>query len=220
MRQTPDMVAQETIPTTFALLVDSSQSMSAEHGLRPRGGRAPHGLPPAEGPRARRAVLEALRPITGPTNDRRTISEAVAAIDARGGTAMRDCMIEIAGRFEGIEGRRVIVLITDGYDEHSQSSLDEAVAALKEAGVTVYTVGIGGVAGISLKGHDELKAIAGGTGGRAFFPAAPERPAERVRRARQRRAVPLPGDVHADQPEARRHVARHLAADVRGGASS
>ena len=27
-RQTPDMVAQETIPTTFALLVDSSQSMS------------------------------------------------------------------------------------------------------------------------------------------------------------------------------------------------
>ena len=27
VRQTPDMVAQETIPTTFALLVDSSQSM-------------------------------------------------------------------------------------------------------------------------------------------------------------------------------------------------
>ena len=67
----------------------------------------------------------------------------------------------------------MIVLITDGYDEHSQSSLDEAVAAVKEAGVTVYTVGIGGVAGISMKGHDELKAIAAGTGGRAFFPSRP-----------------------------------------------
>jgi len=44
---------------------------------------------------------------------------------------------------------------------------------VKDAGVTVYTVGIGGVAGISLKGHDELKAIAAGTGGRAFFPARP-----------------------------------------------
>ena len=86
---------------------------------------------------------------------------------------MRDSMIEIAGRFGGVEGRRVIVLITDAYDEHSQSSLAEAVAALKEAGVTVYTVGIGGVAGISLRGHDELKAIAADTGGRAFFPSRP-----------------------------------------------
>ena len=45
--------------------------------------------------------------------------------------------------------------------------------AVKESGVTVYTIGIGGVAGISLKGHDELKAIAAGTGGRAFFPSRP-----------------------------------------------
>jgi Ca-activated chloride channel family protein len=67
----------------------------------------------------------------------------------------------------------VIVLITDAYDEHSQASPADAVAALKQAGVTVYTVGIGGVAGISLKGHDELKSIAADTGGRAFFPARP-----------------------------------------------
>jgi len=114
-----------------------------------------------------------LRAVTGPTSDRQTIGEAVGAINAQGGTAMRDAMIEIAGRFEGVEGRRVIVLITDAYDEHSQSSLEDAVAAVKGAGVTVYTVGIGGVAGISMRGHDELKAIAAGTGGRAFFPARP-----------------------------------------------
>jgi Ca-activated chloride channel family protein len=35
----------------------------------------------------------------------------------------------------------------------------------------VYVVGIGGVAGISLKGERTLKALAAGTGGRAFFPA-------------------------------------------------
>ena|GEM_PF-1045421 len=173
VRQKPDMVAQETVPTTFALLVDSSQSMGRNMDfVRAAAARLVAYLRPKDhvlvAPFSRR-----LRAITGPTNDPRTINEAVAAIDARGGTAMRDSMIAIAGRFEGIEGRRVIVLITDAYDEHSESSLEEAVAALKEAGVTVYTVGIGGVAGISLKGHDELKAIAAGTGGRAFFPARP-----------------------------------------------
>ena len=86
---------------------------------------------------------------------------------------MRDALINVSGRFEGVDGRRVVVLITDAYDEHSVSSLDDAVAAARQAGVTVYAVGIGGVAGISLKGHDELKAIAAGTGGRVFFPPRP-----------------------------------------------
>ena len=173
VRQTPDMVAQETIPTTFALLVDSSQSMSRNIDfVKVAAGRLAAYLRPKDhvlvAPFSRR-----LQTMTGPTNDRQTIADAITAIDARGGTAMRDGMIEIAGRFNGVEGRRVIVLITDGYDEHSRSSLAEAIAALKEAGVSVYSVGIGGVAGISLRGHDELKAIAADTGGRAFFPARP-----------------------------------------------
>jgi Ca-activated chloride channel homolog len=172
-RQTPDMVAQETVPTTFALLVDSSQSMWRNmEFVRAAAGRLTAYLRPKD------RVLVApfsrqLRAITGPTQDRPTIDEAINAIDARGGTAMRDSMIQIAGRFDGVEGRRVIVLITDAYDEHSTSSLADALSAVKEAGATVYTIGIGGVAGISLKGHDELKSIAAGTGGRAFFPSRP-----------------------------------------------
>ena len=130
-RQTPDMVAQETIPTTFALLVDSSQSMWRNmEFVREAAGTLTAYLRPKDhvlvAPFSRR-----LRAVTGPTNDRQTIGEAVGAINAQGGTAMRDSMIEIAGRFEGVEGRRVIVLITDAYDEHSQSSLADAVAAVK-----------------------------------------------------------------------------------------
>jgi len=173
VRQNPDMVGQETIPTTFALVVDSSQSMSRNIDfVRAAAGRLAAYLRPKDhvlvAPFDRR-----LSAITGPTSDHQTIAEAIASITARGGTAMRDALIEVSGRFAGVEGRRVVVLITDGYDEHSQSSLGAAVAALKEAGVTVYTVGIGGVAGISMKGHDELKTIASDTGGRAFFPSRP-----------------------------------------------
>jgi VWFA-related protein len=172
-RQVPDMVAQETILTTFALLVDSSQSMSRNmEFVQAAAGRLLGYLRPKD-----RVIVapfsKALRAVTGPTPDRRTIGEAIESIQAQGGTAMRDSMIEIAGRFDGVEGRRVIVLITDAYDEHSRSSLTEAIGAAKASGVTVYTVGIGGVAGISMKGHDELKTIAAGTGGRSFFPARP-----------------------------------------------
>jgi Ca-activated chloride channel family protein len=173
VRQTPDMVAQETIPTTFALLVDSSQSMWRNmEFVHTAAARLLAYLRPKD------RVLVApfsrqLRPVTGPTQDRQTINDAIDLINAQGGTAMRDSLIEVAGRFEGVAGRRVIILITDAYDEHSRSSLQDTIAAVRESGVTVYTVGIGGVAGISLQGHDELKTIAAGTGGRAFFPSRP-----------------------------------------------
>jgi VWFA-related protein len=174
-REKPDMVGQETMPTLFALLVDSSQSMWRNiEFVREAAARLTGYL------REKDRVIVApfskrLKAVTGPTNDRQTILEAVGAIRAEGGTALHDVLAETAERIASAEGRRVVVLITDGYDENSQKSLADAIAAAKAAGVTVYPVGIGGVAGISMKGHDELKALAAATGGKPFFPARPDR---------------------------------------------
>ncbi|MBP7569558.1 MAG: VWA domain-containing protein [Acidobacteria bacterium] len=169
-----DMVTPEVLPTYFALLVDSSQSMWRNiEFVRAAAAR----LGPYLRPRDRVIVApfsKAIKAITGPTNDRPTIDEAIAAIRAEGGTAMRDALLESVKHLEGVQARRVAVLITDAYDEHSRTSLDAAIDAARAAEVTVYTVGIGGVAGISLRGQDELKAIATRTGGRSFFPARPE----------------------------------------------
>jgi len=169
-----DMVTPEVLPTYFALLVDASQSMWRNiEFVRQAAAR----LGPYLRPRDRVIVApfsRTIKAITGPTNDRPTIDEAIAAIKAEGGTAMRDALIESVRHLEGVEARRVAVLITDAYDEHSKASLDQAIDTAKAAEVTVYTVGIGGVAGISLRGQDELKAIATRTGGRSFFPARPE----------------------------------------------
>jgi VWFA-related protein len=65
----------------------------------------------------------------------------------------------------------VIVLITDGYDEHSQAKIEDALAAAQSARAAVYVIGVGGVAGISLKGERALRQIARETGGRVFFPS-------------------------------------------------
>jgi Ca-activated chloride channel homolog len=68
------------------------------------------------------------------------------------------------------EGRHIIVLLTDGYDEHSTLSYDEALSAIQSSGSTVFTIGVGGVAGVSLRGEQMLKRLAAATGGRSFFP--------------------------------------------------
>jgi VWFA-related protein len=68
----------------------------------------------------------------------------------------------------------VIILVTDGYDENSAVTFDDAIARVQSSGSTVYVIGIAGTAGISIKGQQLLKDIAKATGGKAFFPSRDE----------------------------------------------
>jgi VWFA-related protein len=174
VEQEIDIVNHEALPATFLLLIDSSQSMHRRIDfVRDAARRLIDFMRPSDrmlvAPFAQR-----LRALTGPTADRETIADAVADIDAAGGTAILDSLIEATGLLPASETRRVIVLVTDGYDERSVTRLDDAVAALKAAQVTVYVVGIGGSAGISLKGERLLRQVAAATGGQTFFPPREE----------------------------------------------
>ena len=172
--QAIDLVSHERVAATFALLIDSSQSMSRRFDfVKDAASRLTAFLRPRD------SVIVApfakqLSALTGPTGDRRTIIEAIQNIEPTGGTAILDSLIELSGRLPRAEDRRSIILISDGYDEHSHASFEEALAAVKSAGLTIYVVGIGGIAGISLKGERELKRLASETGGRVFFPPRPD----------------------------------------------
>jgi VWFA-related protein len=168
--QVLDLVSQQHQPALFALLMDGSQSMA----IRADAVRAA-----ATGliePLARddqvivASFSRTIGSVTGPTTDRATILEAIAAIRHSGGTAILDALGEAAGALAGNERRRAIVLITDGYDEHSETALETAVERLRNGGITLYVIGFGGIAGISLKGEKLLSQLAGDTGGRAWFP--------------------------------------------------
>ena len=169
--QTLDLIGEEDTPATFALLVDSSQSMARRIDfVRDAASRLANFMRPSD----RMLVVpftRTLQPITGPTDDRATVAEAIAHITPKGGTAILDCVIEFAGHLEKLPGRKAIVLITDGYDEHSRNRFEDALQAVKKAQATIYVVGIGGVAGISLKGERFLRQLADETGGRAFLPS-------------------------------------------------
>jgi len=174
VQQEIDLVNQETLPATFALLIDSSQSMSRRIDfVRDAARRFIQYLRPKD------QVLVApftrqLGVLTGPTGDRQTILEAVGHVGSAGGTSILDSLVEVAGKLPINQSRCAIVLLTDGYDENSVTTPDEALAAVKAARVTVYVVGIGGIAGISLRGERLLKRIAQETGGQVFFPPREE----------------------------------------------
>jgi Ca-activated chloride channel homolog len=169
-----DLVDQETLPATFALLIDSSQSMSRRIDfVRDAARRFIRYLRPKDQVLVAPFTRE-LGALTGPTADQKTILEAVGHVGSAGGTAILDSLVEVSKKLPTSQERCAVVLITDGYDENSVLSPEDALAAVKAARVTVYVVGIGGIAGISLKGERLLKRIALETGGQVFFPPREE----------------------------------------------
>jgi Ca-activated chloride channel family protein len=174
VRQKLDVARPETLPAMYTLLVDSSQSMARSvEFLREAAGRLAFHLRPQD------KVLvvpfsKRLGAVTGPTADRATIVEAIASVEPGGGTAILDSLPAAAKLVSSAEGRHVIILVTDGYDEHSVTPFADAIAGVQSSGSTVYVIGIAGTAGISIKGQRLLKEIAASTGGRAFFPARDE----------------------------------------------
>jgi Ca-activated chloride channel homolog len=168
--QTLDVVKAEQLPATYTLLIDTSQSMSRRIDfVRDAAAQLASFLRKDD-----RIIVapfsRTLGTITGPTDDRATVADAIGGIAPRGGTAILDSLEDTANLIASVEGRHAIILLTDGYDEHSTQDFDDALATVQRSGAAVYVVGIGGVAGISLKGERFLRRLATDTGGRAFFP--------------------------------------------------
>jgi VWFA-related protein len=173
--QAIDFLAQRREPALFAVLVDSSQSMATRaSALRTAARRLLEPLAPEDevivAPFSRHILT-----VTGPSTDRATALAAISNITPGGGTAILDALREAAEGLSTGTRRRAIVLITDGYDEHSTSAIDETIATLRKSDVTLYAIGIGGVSGVSLKGEKVLTELAESTGGRAWFPMDQQR---------------------------------------------
>ena len=168
--QTIDVVLSDAPAAIFTLLIDSSQSMSANVRFVRQAAAQLAGFLRDEDQIVVAPFRKGITAITGPTRDRATITDAVAAVIPQGGTAIVDALQQVSRRAAAMEGRRVVVLVTDGYDEHSRETYEATLASLKASQVTVYVVAVGGVAGVSLKGEQLLRRIAAETGGRAYFP--------------------------------------------------
>lgn len=105
------------------------------------------------------------------TSDVKKLQSALEHVETRGGTALYDAVIASADYLMKSKlQRKVLFVVTDGEDDASQSSLEQAVQRLaQENGPTVYAIGLLGDEKVR-KARRALQTIADRTGGIAFFP--------------------------------------------------
>ena len=65
--------------------------------------------------------------------------------------------------------RRAIILLSDGEDNQSRVTREEAIEMAQRAEVIIYTISTN-ISGVKLRGDKVLERLADATGGRAFFP--------------------------------------------------
>jgi VWFA-related protein len=108
------------------------------------------------------------------TDNTEALSRGVRMLRPGGGTAMYDalyyaCRDKLAKTKDTGSVRRAIILLTDGEDNQSHVSREEAIEMAQRAEVIVYTISTN-VSGMKTHGDKVLERIADATGGRAFFP--------------------------------------------------
>ncbi len=108
------------------------------------------------------------------TDSTENLSAGVRMLRAGGGTAMYDalyfaCRDKLMKQEQTGPVRRAIILLSDGDDNLSHVTREEAIEMAERAEVIVYTISTN-ISGMKGKGDKVLERIADATGGRAFFP--------------------------------------------------
>jgi VWFA-related protein len=108
------------------------------------------------------------------TDNTEFLSKGVRALKAGGGTAMYDalysaCRDHLMTHEQKGPVRRAIILLSDGDDNSSHVTREEAIEMAQRAEVIVYTISTN-ITGSKTKSDKVLERIAEATGGRAFFP--------------------------------------------------
>ncbi len=108
------------------------------------------------------------------TDSTEGLSAGVRMLRAGGGTAMYDalyfaCRDKLLKQEQTGPVRRAIILLSDGEDNLSHVTREEAIDMAARAEVIVYTISTN-ISGMKGKGDKVLERIAEATGGRSFFP--------------------------------------------------
>ena len=84
------------------------------------------------------------RVLTPMTSDPDRLTRAVRALwIGSGGTAFRDSVVTSLHYLSGGRGRRALVVLTDGIDQHSLLSTGVSLEYAQRTGIAIYTIGLG-----------------------------------------------------------------------------
>ena len=108
------------------------------------------------------------------TNDVKKLQAALARMEARGGTAMRDALSKSITyvKKNGKKDKKVLVVITDGNDNSSDITLDQLLRQSQNSEVLIYAIGLLNEeeAGEAKSAKKALKALTEASGGLDYYP--------------------------------------------------
>lgn len=110
------------------------------------------------------------------TTDTAALISAIDGLTTGGDTAMFDALVEAEKNLSSISGRKSIIVLADGLDNHSQNTVDNVIEQIGPSGLTISTVGFGDASTASQAGLDEsaLKILSEKSGGLYSFAADSE----------------------------------------------
>jgi Ca-activated chloride channel family protein len=162
--------SSDLVPLRVALVIDSSDSMRGRiREIRKAARTLIERLSTAD----RATVMsfdDDLVRHCGFSGDKELLFDALKGIGPGGGTALFDAVYGASRAFRENEGKRVMILFTDGQDEkyrrpaEKRRRMERAVSAAAKENITVYTIGLGRDVD-----QDMLTTVADTTGG-VFFP--------------------------------------------------
>ena len=155
----------EERPISLALIVDTSGSMrGAMKGVQVAAGGFVDTLEEED-----RALVidfdEKVFLLQGLTGDKEALKESIHSTYPQGGTALYDALYAAFRILNEHEGRKAIILLTDGDDHNSHFTLERVMKTARSSEVVIYSIGLG--SGIK---RGPLRDLAMETGGRSYFP--------------------------------------------------
>ena len=177
-RQITSFEAETDMPLRVGLLIDASNSIRDRFLFEQQAAAA--FLRQIVRPQTDKAFVLAFDEVTDLTQDFTgdldRLSRGIKVIRPGGGTAMWDAVYHACKdklMTEHTENnqtlRKAIILVSDGDDNQSRVTRQQAIDMAQHAGVIIYTISTN-LSNIHDSGDHNLKLLAEATGGRAFYP--------------------------------------------------
>jgi VWFA-related protein len=168
--------AESDLPLRLAILIDTSNSIRERFRFQQEAATA--FIDVTVRPRQDRALVvsfdTATELVTDLTDNLSVLEKAIQGLRPGGGTSMYDaiffaCRDKLMQDQPLYKFRRAMVILSDGEDNQSRNTRDQALEMAQKADVTVYTISTN-ITHIETEGDKVLRYFAAETGGQAFFP--------------------------------------------------
>ena len=177
---------ESAIPLSIALAIDTSPSTMRDFKLETSSARRfVHSILRNEDRLSVFEVTETVDQMTRFTSDLKTIERGIDNLRTGPGTSIYDAIFLCSESLLDREGRKVLVLITDGGDTTSKADYNSALRRAQQAEAIVYSIIVVPVeadAGRNLGGEHALIQISKDTGGKYYYAEGQEQLDEAFRK--------------------------------------